>query len=233
MNNYQLIQHIKIRRALWDKALWDRIDGSAREVMWGDVAEQMKTSKEIVKARWKNLRDSYRKLLFKSLEQSQSEDIHPKWRYFQHLDFIKDIVLSTKSKVSDISLKNAEMVSIEPDYSVTLETSLSDTAEDPLSFHNDLDSISNVSTSNNSNHLNELKVEKGLKRKLPDGIEIEVVEKPDIHEKPNIVYSNDDDVQFLLSLHPHFKQVPMHKKLLLRMKIERLIHDEVYFPEDM
>lgn len=46
MNNYQLIQHIKIRRALWDKSLWDRIDGSAREVMWGDVAEQMKTSSE-------------------------------------------------------------------------------------------------------------------------------------------------------------------------------------------
>lgn len=228
MNNYQLIQNIKIRRALWDKTLWDRIDTPAREVIWEDVAEQMKSTKEIVKARWKNLRDSYRKLLLRVVDNPQILGTL-KWRYFQHMDFIKDIVLCTKSKVLDISLKGSEIVSIEPDYSVTFEGTLesSESSEDPLSISNEFQTES------------EVKIEKGVKRKAPNSetgstlsshladVDTEM-ENKELEEKLTTNYPNDDDLQFLLSLYPHFKQVSMTRKLPLRMKIERIIHEELY-----
>lgn len=41
-------------------------------------------------------------------------------------------------------------------------------------------------------------------------------------------HADDDDYQFLLSLYPHFKQVPQNRKLPLRMKIEQVIYEELY-----
>lgn len=41
-------------------------------------------------------------------------------------------------------------------------------------------------------------------------------------------HAEDDDYQFLLSLYPHFKQVPQNRKLPLRMKIEQVIYEELY-----
>ncbi|XP_031328408.1 uncharacterized protein LOC116159544 isoform X2 [Photinus pyralis] len=191
---------------------------------------QLFAGEEIVKARWKNLRDSYRKLLLRVIDNPQLLGT-PKWRYFQHMDFIKDIVLSTKSKVLDISLKGSEIVSIEPDYSsVTFEGTMqesNESSEDPLSINHDFSPESPV------------KVERGVKRKqsnhengtpqsthqLDTDSEIE---NRDVEEKSTANYPNDDDLQFLLSLYPHFKQVPMARKLPLRMKIEKIIHEELY-----
>lgn len=41
-------------------------------------------------------------------------------------------------------------------------------------------------------------------------------------------HAEDDDYQFLLSLYPHFKQVPQNRKLPLRMRIEQVIYEELY-----
>lgn len=42
----------------------------------------------------------------------------------------------------------------------------------------------------------------------------------------------DEDMQFLLSLYPHFQQVPMKKKLPLRIKIEKLLYETIYGDND-
>ncbi|KAK4885767.1 hypothetical protein RN001_002038 [Aquatica leii] len=211
LNNVDLIQSIKIRRALWDKELWDRIDAPAREIIWDDVAEQMKTTKEIVKTRWKNLRDSYRRLLMRAMGNPQEVEVI-KWRYFHDMNFIKDIILNTKSKVSDISIQSIE------------NSADNDTHEDPLLLNNEID-------------IDDIKVENGTVRKIIN-LNAETsspymdsdmdLNRTDSNERVTSSYPNDDDLQFLLSLYPHFKQVSLSQKLPLRIKIEKLIYEQLY-----
>lgn len=176
-------------------------------------------SESIVKTRWKNLRDSYRKLLFRMLEDPTEPSI-PKWRYFANMEFIRSIVLNTKSKVNDITLNQSpDMISVKAEFTTPCDGNMDDKlSEDPLIFSME------PSTS-------DIKMERMEKMHSPsmDSNSSHFLE-PEIDTLPEKLtgYPNDDDLQFLLSLHPHLKHCSMNKKLILRMKIEKLVNDEVY-----
>ncbi|KAF5304822.1 hypothetical protein FQR65_LT07839 [Abscondita terminalis] len=208
LNNVELIQNIKSRRALWDKDLWGTIDVPAREIIWDEVANEMKTSKEVIKTRWKNLRDSYRKLLMRERANPYVDVI--KWKYFRDLEFIRNIVLNTKPKVSDISLQKITDAEVR---------------KDPLFLGNELD-FGDIKMEHSASAQGNINSDSETSSPY---IHPEVdLNKTDSNERLTTTYPNDDDLQFLLSLYPHFRQVPMAQKLPLRIKIEKIVYDQLY-----
>ncbi|XP_022900699.1 uncharacterized protein [Onthophagus taurus] len=221
MNNFDLIENIRLRRPLWDKTTWDKVDVIAREELWSEVASKMDTSKEIVKTRWKNLRDSYRKIMRK-LENLETDD--PKWSYFKAMEFMKDITLSVRARSHDISLKKADGT-LEPDYSITLLSTSAEDSVDPLQmgFHHHLRPPFHIKQEAGT----------GRRRHATEDLVTHFLDlDADKHEHEKqlarLAVHEDDDYQFLVSLYPHLKQVPVNRKLMLRMKIEHLIYNEVY-----
>lgn len=163
----------------------------------------------MLKTRWKNLRDSYRKIV-KNIDYGEKEDA--KWAYFNAMDFLREITLGTASRPP--LDEDPESISIMPDYTLTLQPKC--TVDEALS-------------------------DSEPARKRPaykDNIKEEMLDM--CYEIPRVEYETgqhdsygdrgrpvdfDDDQHFLLSLHKYFKQVPMMKKLGLRMKIEQLIYE--------
>lgn len=127
------------------------------------------------------------------------------------MEFLKG-ALTDVPRGRDITQSGTKMeeMSIDPDYA----TNNSD--DDPLSLT-----------------AQSLKLEKDVKRhhvseELPRHfLEVES-ERASLSEHQQTVNVDDDDYQFLLSLYPHFKQVPLNRKLPLRMKIEQVIYEELY-----
>lgn len=129
------------------------------------------------------------------------------------MEFLRG-ALSDVPRARDVIERGAktEEISIDADYGATM-TSNSD--DDPLSL-----------TAQN------LKMEKDVKRHSGDELprhflEVES-ERASFSESQQAANAEDDDYQFLLSLYPHFKQVPLNRKLPLRMKIEQVIYEELY-----
>lgn len=153
---------------------------------------------------------------------------NPKWPFFKAMEFIKEITLNIKPKNTDITLRRNEP-QLEADYSLTLlSPSVNDDGPlDPLSFTQKL--------ARQQSHYQQAAY-RGIKRAFEeddvDVLELDSCGTDDTlrskHPPPRTILQDDDDYQFLMSLHAHLKQVPTKRKLMLRMKIEQLIHDELY-----
>ena len=189
-------------------------------------------AESIVKARWKNLRDSYRKII-KKLENLETDD--PKWPYFKSMEFMRDITLNTKPRNVDITMLKSEIVSIEPDYSITLSAM----DEGMSAEHSSLEFFDrrreNVGSAGSQGTSGKQETKPGRPR-IPEDLAAHFLELGNDrckHEQDRISPSlrglqEDDDFQFLLSLIPHLKQVPTGRKLPLRIRIEQLIYEELY-----
>ncbi|GJQ81070.1 hypothetical protein Trydic_g21876 [Trypoxylus dichotomus] len=234
MNNFELIKAVRARKPLWDKSTWDKVDVVAREELWNEVATRMDVPKDIIKARWKNLRDSYRKILRKM---SITEYMNPKWPFFKAMEFLKEITLNIKPRNMDITLRKSE-TQIEADYSLTLlSPSVDDDGPiDPISFAQKLNRQQTQYQQTSSS--------RGTKRSIDDDdtsvdiLELEnscgtaeaLLSKQEGERQlsPRATLPDDDDYQFLLSLYPHLRLVSPKRKLMLRMKIEQLLYNELY-----
>ncbi|XP_075225549.1 uncharacterized protein LOC142326751 [Lycorma delicatula] len=107
-----LIQEIKTRKPLWKK---DNYNHSCRDVinkLWIEVADRMGVSKELVKTKWKGLRDNFRSELRK-IPKKRNHLHTSKWIYFNDMMFLKDQMI-TKSSSNFIS-GDAEDVNVDVD----------------------------------------------------------------------------------------------------------------------
>ncbi|KAH7985978.1 hypothetical protein HPB49_026175 [Dermacentor silvarum] len=95
--NERLIDAVEKERALWD--LQDRMykSRSVCEAAWRRVAADLGATVSDVKARWKNLRDTFRRVLKSRSEMSKSGapaddslDEEKQWIFFVRLLFLKD-----------------------------------------------------------------------------------------------------------------------------------------------
>lgn len=62
MKNSQLIDQVKIRRALWDTEDLEELSEIEKYVLWLEITDHLQSTKSIVKTLWKYLKDYYRKL---------------------------------------------------------------------------------------------------------------------------------------------------------------------------
>ncbi|KAF6202400.1 hypothetical protein GE061_004799 [Apolygus lucorum] len=88
----QLIHEVHSRPPLWNHRI---VSGKETvERLWGEVAEALGTSGKDVKQKWKNLKDTFRKEMKKSIECGPSYTTM--WPHYQRLTFLTEILLQSK-----------------------------------------------------------------------------------------------------------------------------------------
>lgn len=173
---------------------------------------------------------------------SVTEFADPKWPFFKSMEFLKEITLNIKPRNMDITLRKNE-TQIEADYSLTLLSPSVDDDEplDPLSFAQKLNRQQALYQQSSNRRSSPFR---GRKRSLDDDeVSVDILELENSSGTAETVLSkqtvekqlssrtslpDDDDYQFLLSLYPHLRLVSAKRKLMLRMKIEQLIYNELY-----
>lgn len=202
------------------------------------------STESIIKTRWKNLRDSYRKIIKNNPD--DSDRCNAKWRYYKAMGFMKMITMHTTPRSSDIT--KTEEVPIEPDCTLKLEMqddslfqgvsgkeSLAikrEAAEDLVSHFLELqpddDSVNGLGAEEDYHFLRAKRMAEEYHAKDAENAEYHFRAGSYVDESRGKKAPNDEDYQFLMSLHPYLSQVAQNRKLPLRMKIEQLIYDEVY-----
>ncbi|XP_018321982.1 uncharacterized protein LOC108734800 [Agrilus planipennis] len=214
LNVSELIEEVKQRPLLWDRSA--TVDGpesitTTRDELWQEIATKLQITKDQGRTKWKMLRDTYRKLIFKKLHIR-------KWRYMKEMEFLRETLLTAPwNKAKPRTQIRIKTESVDDDAAYVTDTVITD----PLQYPETNDMSQEDFTQNSS-------LNQEIKSKVFGGS----VPHRERTEKIVWMAAQDHDLQFLLSLHGHFKEIPPHRKLPLRMKIEELILEEIYKRRD-
>ncbi|XP_041978025.1 uncharacterized protein LOC121732268 [Aricia agestis] len=84
----KLINCVMPRRYLWDLEDSNYKDKRMVAKGWNEVAEEMKMPMQMIRNKWKNLRDMYNRELRKSPGLASPEEYKGRWKYFRSLSFL-------------------------------------------------------------------------------------------------------------------------------------------------
>ncbi|KAJ9573573.1 hypothetical protein L9F63_009058, partial [Diploptera punctata] len=109
----RLIQEVKRRPILWDPKNKHHANRIIVDFEWLQVAEAVNETRETVKTKWKNIKDSFRKELKKAelakLQDDGNKNWRPHWIHFESMQFLRHIM---KPKcLQDIDNTNLEETS--------------------------------------------------------------------------------------------------------------------------
>lgn len=206
----------------------------------------------VLRKKWKNLRDYFgteysKRPVARSGDGADSPTWTSKWKYFEQLLFLRDIIAPRKCSgpLSGI-IDNDRAEDSQHAFRVVQSTSNSQNEsqtidhDEPeiLNITGDTDSMMAVATSPTSTQLKSQtppQATGGKKRKTASYNHYEQlldIEKQKIEllsacgkSKQN---DDDDDMLFLKSLHPFVKNVPMERKMAFRSKMQMLIDEFTY-----
>ncbi|XP_077506896.1 uncharacterized protein LOC144116093 [Amblyomma americanum] len=122
--NEKLIDAVECERVLWDLQQKNYKARNVSEAAWRRVAEAVGATVPDVKHRWKNLRDTFRRV-FRGLRQSQKsgtgadEVEETTWPFFERLLFLRDTMLSRPTSGNLEPLPHAEAVYIVPEENIS------------------------------------------------------------------------------------------------------------------
>lgn len=129
----RLIDEIEKERVLWDMASQLYKANHLKEVAWRRVATSMGCSVGEVKARWKNLRDSFRRV-FKArnpipksgagAEDGEIDDSAMTWLFYDRLLFLKDTIVGrpTSGNLEQLPTEDSSSTDQEATPGVTAES---------------------------------------------------------------------------------------------------------------
>jgi hypothetical protein len=91
----KVIHAVHQRPALWDRGDFEHCNARIRNEKWAEVAQELNSTIDAVRSKWKSLRDCFTKILKKT---SNSKSVyaevefstHSTWKHFQQLYFLKD-----------------------------------------------------------------------------------------------------------------------------------------------
>jgi len=232
MDLKKLISVVFEHPIIWDKRLDLHACRTAVAQEWLEIATEMDYEVPLLRKKWKYLRDQFAVEWAKTLN-TKPGDEPPRWRYFQSLQFLKEVT-------SQRNLKELQNSSTANDSAAGSSCELSDD-DSHLSTQ---DSIA-VSTSTN-------KAEPGFetpnlpifsnqafnkrKRKWEACEEYqrqclgkEGVKWGNLKNTPKEISEYDDEATlFVKSLLPHMRKIPEHKMLIFRRRIESLVEEFAY-----
>ncbi|XP_060860294.1 uncharacterized protein LOC132937489, partial [Metopolophium dirhodum] len=180
---------------------------------------------DILKTKWASLRDTFRKE-FKKLKRPtgsglEEEAVESQWKYFESLYFLKDnIVEQSKTHIDE------------------QECFPNSPCNSSIDGVNDFDetSFSEKHTENPSSGI--LSFEEGPSSKKKKGRndvmqDLLAIEKQKLLQF-NTIQANsqkkkndeDEDFYFLMSLLPHLREIPKHRKLAVRLKLQNVVMAE-------
>ncbi|XP_072931701.1 uncharacterized protein [Epargyreus clarus] len=213
---FALIENVRNHACIWklDHEFYN--DRNAVAVAWTGIANEIKLPEELIRVKWKNLRDLFMREI-KRLDLTNVDEYHGKWKYFKTLSFLYRSENNTTASEEDSS-ELPEVPLSEP-YVVKLEPTDSDYTYDPEQepelMPEKRKRIENNSTSEPYD------VGENLLEQTP----------LDKRRRINEVYMEEDyDVMFLKSLTPYFKSLKPTRKLVIRNKIQEMLLKEISQP---
>lgn len=221
-----LIAEVKKRPVLWDIRHKNYRNRFLVDREWSLIATELNEAKEVIKGKWKNLRDNFKKELRKC--PVPEGDAHPSpvaytgsWCHFEAMFFLRPVIR-------------------EPQYNHPLE----DTMSFPESFVECKEEFSqssgmefkeyNSDTQQSEDQCEEYTLENlaGKKRKYQGHLNYSPRYAEDLLDPRKMLVmerkeEEDDDLCFFKSLLPYVKQLSPIKKLQFRSKIQNVLAEEM------
>ncbi|XP_058839520.1 uncharacterized protein LOC131694999 [Topomyia yanbarensis] len=216
MDSESIISEVFSHNILWDKTLKEYHNRVLVEKEWNTISKRLDVPKDLLKKRWKNLRDQFGKEL-KKIPQSKSGDPGPAsldnystWPYFKSMWFLQK---QMKPRTCSGNLKDTTM-------------DIADDAE-----RNDFERYDTFETSTVAEEdMPDIPVpaKKGRK-KLDHNEELINLEKRKLEllEK-KAEKTRDEDEAFFDSLLPHVRMLQPANKLLCRMELQKVVLKHAY-----
>ncbi|XP_075440404.1 uncharacterized protein LOC142485084 [Ascaphus truei] len=210
----QLISEIYKRDPLWNQKVNTYHDRFLTKKLWSEIGEIMSCGTDILKTKWKNLRDSFRRELNKIIHPRSGDaaaSVHEytsSWPYFSMMLFLKEQMTPAQT-VCNLDNSNTELPGTSTDN--TLDVSVEDT------------SFSVTPPSPSEPPTKKRKPNNDYKKKL---IAIEenklVILANALHDSPPPV-EDCEDLSFLKSLLPQFKRFDPIKKIIVRNQMNMVM----------
>ncbi|XP_037951953.1 uncharacterized protein LOC119682554 [Teleopsis dalmanni] len=217
-----LISLVEEQPPLWNQKHKLYNNRNVVKKIWADIARNMNETDDKVRQKWRGLRDTYRKELSKCAQKRSggaTRQHSSKWRYFSRLSFLREQFESRPSTRNILALQ-------------------SDTNESEVEFIS-LDTtekiVEDMSDGNSGSEYNSTPNPRKIKTPIQDEA---IHEAHMMRKKQKMKYlknkseqQNNDDYHFAMSIVPFLRNVPTHKKLGLRSRIQQLIEEELCVPE--
>ena len=99
MDKFRLIEMVHARPILWDSSL-PNFKGAEPEktAAWNEISVEFDMTPQRIERSFKSLRESYRREL--ATQKQLGEYFHPKWEYFQSMDFLRSVIRERKANAS-------------------------------------------------------------------------------------------------------------------------------------
>ncbi|CAH2240831.1 uncharacterized protein LOC120624438 [Pararge aegeria] len=203
----KLIQLVKERPAIWQVSDKRYKDKSARERAWKEIAKEIGKDDLMIRKRWKNLKDAFRKELKRVLVQ----DIEASsWQHFEQLSFITEAILK--------GIRNKDINALS-----TEETADGD-SDDPLSVKTEIPEAE-PSTSMDGNSTLEISYANDDSMSHLANRNLNVMQHNNKRKALEDEY--DADYMFLVSLLPTMRQLSEIQKLQFRGKVNQWLLEAV------
>ncbi|XP_028157837.1 uncharacterized protein LOC114351006 [Ostrinia furnacalis] len=229
-----LIQEVQSHPVLWNGEHAKYGDRFYTAAAWNNISRKMNIPENILRRKWKNLRDTFRNIQKKSAI-SDLKKYNGKWRYFRLMTFIADEHREDDDSVEFIVESESDEERSDRESRVSCPThGKNDDSESDFSKHDTShdDESSNGKCENEKNQ--GITKDNGNKRqnydtkdeKLEENNSNSEDEIPVKRQKTSNRLSNYD-VMFLKSLAPYFKQLEPLRKLVMRSRIQNLLLNEI------
>ncbi|XP_050511402.1 uncharacterized protein LOC126887729 [Diabrotica virgifera virgifera] len=204
--------------------------------MWISLAKEMGENSDVLKSKWRGLRDNFRKELTKT-KKGRSGDaggisIPSKWFYFTLMLFLKDNMTQRNATGNIPPLNNQENsyeenttpdTISEPDYERNHNSEFNSDSELNTDTMPTTPKAAKIAQANKETGTKSKKAKSSVYEKM---IAIEEEKLKAYREKcKERTKEEDSDFHFLMSLMPYMKKIPEDQKLSVRIKIQQFLLD--------
>lgn len=184
------------------------------------------------KAKWKNLRDTFRNELKKTQQQRSGDEGGSQndstWPWFKSMIFLKDI-MTPRKMLSNIKQTTTIENLVNPEDSMTDEIELVNNNTSP--FNCDLnDSGPSMSGSGEINQSMPPSIKKTAKKRSSTDTQLIEIEKQKlklIEKQWSTAESHDDNYHFSMSILPMMRSLPQDAQLRVRIKMQEILLNEI------
>ncbi|XP_061501751.1 uncharacterized protein LOC133391417 isoform X1 [Anopheles gambiae] len=89
-----LILLVQEHRYLWDLRDPEYKNNTLKKNAWDSIAQQLHTTDMVAKNKWRNLRDTFARKLAEINQPSGSGYKHVRWKFYEQMSFLKDMLAS-------------------------------------------------------------------------------------------------------------------------------------------
>ncbi|XP_075160896.1 uncharacterized protein LOC142233759 [Haematobia irritans] len=243
MDVRRLIREIHKRPALWGGKykFKDRKQKEAQQ-SWQEVADAL-GAKNVMqcKRKWKNLRDSYRRHLYRCKKYGSNKGKHgPKAKYFADMEFLREHHRRLDKILDNFEIENGHNVKKDPlvigDYDDDFDDDDDDDNDDIYAESNDGKDIDSMDEFQDEQKLTLTDVTSRGGNLSPKPLEIAKVKSEFkanssfvIEENPLAIpkrkepFTKDPDTNFLMSFEPYMKQMNSLQNLQFRSGLSELL----------